>query len=72
MYKITIFAIYKKAPYRVIKSWLRSLGLKSAFRKMESELVTKETLLNLYEAQRKCGLAIWVGDYDPSRLNRIY
>lgn len=62
MHKITIMAIYKRAPQHVIRKWLKSLGLKRAFRKEMYEYVDAATLNNLKKAQLACGLCFLEGD----------
>ena len=62
MTKITIMAIYKRGPHRKIRAWLKSLGLKRAFRKEMYEYVDAATLNNLKKAQLACGLCFLDGD----------
>ena len=62
MTKITIMAIYKRGPQHKVRAWLKSLGLKRAFRKLTYEYVDAATLRNLEKAQLACGLCFIVGD----------
>lgn len=71
-HKITIMAIYKRGPQHVIRRWLKSLGLKRAFRKGMYEYVDTATLHNLEQAQLQCGLCFLVGSTALLKYYQIF